>query len=120
MPSKPLLREVLTFWLSGGRIDAIADVVTPRQVAAIMEEKFSIPIAYGPNGTISHATFEKFLEVNGTQMEELWHNMKFFYRHSDCRGDPRDAHKLIVSEGFTLASVEDGLKELHAAGAFNV
>ena len=85
-----------------------------------MEEKFNIPIAYGPNGTISRATFEKYLETNGTQMEELWLNMKFFYQHSDCRGDPRDARKLLASEGFTLTSVEDGLKELHAAGAFNI
>ena len=85
-----------------------------------MEEKLNIPIAYGTNGTISRATFDKFLEVNGNQMEEFWHNMKFFYQYSDCRGDPRDARKLIASEGLTLTSVEDGLRELHAAGAFNV
>ena len=84
-----------------------------------MEEKLHIPIAYGPNGTISRATFDKFLEVNGNQLEEFWHNMKFFYQHSDCRGDPRDARKLIASEGLALTSLEDGLRELQAAGAFN-
>ena len=120
MLSNPFLPEILASPLSGGRIDAVLDVITPRQVAAIMEEKFNIPIAYGPNGTISHATFDKFLEVNGNEMEELWLNMKFFYQHSDCRGDPRDARKLIASEGLTLTSLEDGLKELHAAGRFNV
>ena len=101
-------------------MDAVVDVITPRQVATIMEEKLNIPIAYGPSGTISRTTFDTYLEVNGNQNEEFWHNMKFFYQHSDCRGDPRDARKLIASEGLTLASVEDGLKELNAAGAFNL
>ena len=112
---KPCLREDLTFRLSGGEIHAVWDVITPRQVAAVMEEKLNIPVSFGPNGGVSHATFYKFLDTNGRSMEEMWHNMKFFYEHSNCRGDPRDARKLIAAEGYTLSSLEDILKEFQAA-----
>jgi hypothetical protein len=101
-------------------VHAVTDVITPRQVAAIMESKFGIPISFGPNGGVSLATFYKFLDTNGHQLEELWLNMKFFYEYSTCRGDPRDAHKLLASEGLALASLEGILKEFHTAGAFNV
>jgi hypothetical protein len=99
---------------------AVTDVITPRQVAAIVEEKYNIPISFGPNGGVSYATFLKFLDTNGNAMEEMWHNMKFFYDHSTCRGDPRDARKLIASQGMTLTSLEEILKELHSAGALNL
>jgi len=46
--------------------------------------------------------------------------MKYFYEYSTCRGDPRDAQMLVASEGLTLTSLEDILKEFHAAGAFSV
>ena len=92
------------------------DVITPRQVAAIMEEKLNIPISFGPDGGVSHAAFSKYLDTNGHEMEEIWLNLKFFYEYSNCRGDPRDARKLIAAEGYTLSSLEDILKEYHAAG----
>lgn len=104
---------------SGGEIHAIGDVITPRQVAAVLEKKYNIPISLGPNGGISLTTFYKYLDTNGHQMEELWLNMKYFYEYSTCRGDPKDAHRLIAAEGLTLASLEDILKEVHAAGALN-
>jgi hypothetical protein len=94
-------------------------VITPRRVAAIMEEKFNIPISLGPNGGLSYADFNN-LKTDGTQMEDMWRSLKYFYEYSICRGDPRDARKLLASEGMTLTSLEDGLKELHAAGAFNL
>jgi len=104
----------------GGEIHAVADVISPRQVAAILEGKCNIPISLGPNGGVSLATFYKFLDTNGHQMEEIWSNMKYFYEHSTCRGDPRDAQKLISAEGLTLTGLEDILKEFHAAGALNL
>jgi hypothetical protein len=85
-----------------------------------VEEKFNIPVSFGPDGGVSLNDFYKYLDTNGHQMEELWHNIKFFYEYSNCRGDPRDARRLIASEGLTLHGLEDGLKELHAAGAFNL
>lgn len=100
-------------------MNVIWDVITPRQVAAVMEEKFNIPISFGPNGGVSYTTFNRFLEDNGTEMEELWRNMKYFYDYSTCRGDPRDARKLLASEGMTMTSLEEVLKEFHAAGVFN-
>jgi hypothetical protein len=115
----PCLREILIFWVTGKRIDAIMDVITPRQVAAIMEEKFNIPISFGPTGGLNYATFAD-MKTEGTQLEEMWRNMKYFYDYSNCRGDPRDARKLVASAEMTLTSLEDGLKELHAAGAFNL
>ena len=92
------------------------DVITPRQIAATMEEKLNIPISFGPDGGVSHAAFSKYLDTNGHEMEEIWLNLKFFYEYSNCRGDPRDARKLIAAEGYTLSSLEDILKEYHAAG----
>jgi hypothetical protein len=115
----PCLREILTFRVPGERIDAIMDVITPRQVAAIMEEKFNIPISFGPNGGLNYATFAD-MKTEGTQVEEMWRNMKYLYEYSNCRGDPRDARKLLASKKLTFTSLEDGLKELHAAGAFNL
>lgn len=100
-------------------MNVVWDVITPRQVAAVMEEKFNIPISFGPNGGVSYAAFDKSLEANGASMEEMWRNMKYFYDYSTCRGDPRDARKLLASEGMTLNSLEDILKEIHAAGVFN-
>jgi len=112
--------EMLTFLGSGGEIHAVVDVISPRQVATILEQKYNIPISVGANGGVSLAEFYKFLDTNGHQMEAMWRIMKYFYEYSTCRGDPRDAHKLIASEGLTLTSLEDILKELHAAGAFNL
>ena len=113
---EPRLREVLTFRLSGGEIYAILDVITPRQIATIMEENLKIPTSFGPEGGVSHASFYKYLDTNGHEMEEIWLNLKFFYEHSNCRGDPRDARKLIAAEGYSLSSTEDILKEYKAAG----
>jgi len=84
-----------------------------------MEDSFNIPISFGPNGGLNYATFND-MNMKGNQMEEFWLNLKFFYDYSNCRGDPRDAHKLLASEGMTLTSLVDGLKDLHAAGVFNL
>lgn len=101
-------------------MQAVADVLTPRQVAAAMEKQYNIPISFGPNGGISLSAFYKSEDAFKGPMEDLWLNMKFFYEYSTCRGDPRDAQKLIAAEGLTLASLEDVSKDLHAAGAFNL
>jgi len=103
----------------GGEIHAVVDVISPRQIAAIMEKEFNIPISFGPNGGVSLAAFGKFLDTNGHQLEDLWRNLKFFTECSTCRGDPRDACKLITSKGLALINVEDFLKELHGAGFFS-
>ena len=105
----------------GGEIHAVVDIISPRQVAAIVEEKYDIPISFGPDGGVSIATFYKFQDsINGDQMEAIWLVVKYFIEHSTCRGDPREAHRLLASEGLTLTSLEDILKEFHAAGTFNL
>jgi len=104
----------------GGKILAAVDVISPRGVAAIVEKKYNIPVSLGPNGGVSLAAFYKFLDTHGNQMEEIWRNMKYFYEYSNCRGDPKDANRLISSEGLTLTSLEDILEELHAAGALKL